>query len=62
VAVPRAVWSDDGEGLDADAHLARLRAAVVADDPAPVVLATDRGQLDRMIGAAGPVIAWGGLA
>jgi hypothetical protein len=34
---------------------------LVIDELVPVVLATDPGQLDRMVDVAGPVVAWGGL-
>jgi len=61
VAVPLAVWDDDGRALDPDEHLALLQAAVLADAPEPIVLATDPAQLDRMVAAAGEVVAWGGL-
>jgi thiamine pyrophosphate-dependent acetolactate synthase large subunit-like protein len=62
VAVPLAVWDRDGPRLTAEDHLARLQVAVVAEDPEPLVLATDPAQLDRMVAAAGEVVAWGGLA
>ena len=52
----------DGRRLGADDHLARLQVAVVAETPEPIVLATDPAQLDRMVAAAGEVVAWGGLA
>jgi thiamine pyrophosphate-dependent acetolactate synthase large subunit-like protein len=62
VAVPLAVWDGDGPRLTAEDHVARLRVAVVAEAPEPIVLATDPTQLDRMVAAAGEVVAWGGLA
>ena len=61
VPVPLAVWDPAGPPLAPDGHLARLAEALVADDPVPVVLATDPGQLARMVDVAGPVVAWGGL-
>jgi hypothetical protein len=33
----------------------------VAESPEPIVIATDPTQLDRMVAAAGEVVAWGGL-
>jgi hypothetical protein len=55
------VWDPCGRRLTADEHLALLQAAVVADVPAPVVVATDPTQLGRMVDVAGEVVAWGGL-
>jgi acetolactate synthase-1/2/3 large subunit len=62
VPVPVEVWSPDGPSLGADDHLERLRHLALAPAPRPALLATDARQLDRMVGVAGPVIAWGGLA
>ena len=62
VSVPLAVWDADGPRLGAEDHLALLRVAVVAESPEPIVLASDPAQLDRMVAAAGEVVAWGGLA
>ena len=53
VPIPLAVWDPAGPALDADDHLARVRAAVVADAPEPVVLATDPAQLGRMVDGGG---------
>ena len=61
VPIPLAVWDPAGPEVDADDHLARVRAAVVADAPEPVVLATDPAQLGLMVAAAGEVVAWGGI-
>jgi thiamine pyrophosphate-dependent acetolactate synthase large subunit-like protein len=61
VAVPVEVWSGDGEPLDAAGHLARLQALAHADRSTTVTLATDPGQLARMVDVAGEVVAWGGL-
>jgi hypothetical protein len=61
VAVPLAVWDPGGRALTADEHLALLQAAVVAEVPAPIVVATDPTQLGRMVDVAGEVVAWGGL-
>lgn len=58
VPVPVEVWTPDGEAVDADTHAARLQALVHADAPRPVTLATDPGQLDRMVEVAGEVVAW----
>lgn len=62
VAVPVEVWSPDGDALDADAHWARLQELVTAPATTVAGLATDPGQLEAMVAAAGPVTAWGGLA
>src|SRR3954447_16291947 len=61
IEVPIEVWQPDGERLDPDAHLARLR-DLVAGGGGIVTVATDPTQLDRMIDVAGPVTAWGGLS
>ena len=61
VAVPLAVWDPGGRALTSDEHLALLQAAVVAEVPEPIVVATDPAQLDRMVDVAGEVVAWGGL-
>jgi thiamine pyrophosphate-dependent acetolactate synthase large subunit-like protein len=58
VPVPIEVWEQGGPGLDADAHLARLRAMATSEVTVVERIATDPSQLDRMIGVAGPVIAW----
>lgn len=60
VVVPVEVWSPDGDRLDPDEHLERLRAIVASERPVVVGLATDAMQLDRMIEVAGQVIAWAG--
>ena len=56
VTVPVEVWSDDGDALDADAHLARLKALV--RDGGQATIATDPSQLAEMLAVAGPIIAW----
>ncbi|HEX6570238.1 MAG TPA: hypothetical protein VF015_13780 [Acidimicrobiales bacterium] len=58
VDVPVEVWAPDGEHLDADRHLARLRRIVDGGGRSVVGLATDAAQLDRMIEVAGEVVAW----
>ena len=58
VPVPVEVWGADGETLAPDEHLARLRAEVNAEQPRPVTLEVDGGQLGRMIDVAGDVVAW----
>lgn len=66
VAVER--WSVDAsrsasgnEGaLDADAHAERLRRLLATGGD--VTVRTDPSQLERIVRAAGPVVAWGGLA
>jgi hypothetical protein len=59
VDVPVEVWQSDGESLDPDAHLTRLRDLVAAGS-GTVTLSTDPGQLDRMVDVAGPITAWNG--
>ena len=61
VDVPVEVWQPDGDALDPDAHLTRLRDLVGAGF-GTVTLATDPTQLDRMVDVAGEVVAWGGFA
>lgn len=58
VALAVEAWEPDGDALGADEHLARLRSLVHVDRPTTVSLATDQGQLARMIEVAGPVVAW----
>ena len=58
VAVPVECWDPDAPALDAEAHLGRLRGAVLADRSAVLPVATDPTQLDRMVEVAGPVVAW----
>jgi hypothetical protein len=60
VAVPVEAWGAEGDGVDADDHLARLRRVVHGDAHVLVALATDPTQLDRMVDVAGEVIAWTG--
>lgn len=55
------VWSDDGEALDADTHLARLHTLSVTATSSTATIATDHAQRQQMIDAAGRVVAWGGL-
>jgi hypothetical protein len=62
VSVPLEAWhGDGGPALSPGAHLERLRQLALAERPVPASLATDGGQLGRMIDAAGPIVAWGGL-
>jgi len=56
VTVPVEVWSDGGDQLDADAHLARVRDLV--RDGGQATITTDPSQLDEMLAVAGPIIAW----
>jgi len=55
------VWSADGDRLDADAHLARLRRLATVDRSEVVTLATSPDQLPQMVEAAGPIVAWPSL-
>jgi thiamine pyrophosphate-dependent acetolactate synthase large subunit-like protein len=61
VSVPLEVWDRGGPALSADAHLERLSRLAVADRPEPAWIATDDAQLVRMVHAAGPIVAWGGI-
>jgi thiamine pyrophosphate-dependent acetolactate synthase large subunit-like protein len=61
VSVPVEVWDSSGVALGPALHLERVRRLAVAERPAPVSVATDPAQLGRMIDAAGPVVAWGGI-
>ena len=61
IPIPVEVWRADGDALDPNAHLARLRRLVHATRPALETLALDPAQLARMVEVAGPVVAWGGL-
>jgi thiamine pyrophosphate-dependent acetolactate synthase large subunit-like protein len=56
IRVPVEVWSDSGDALDADGHLARLHDLVRTGGQAAI--ATDPTQLDDMLAAAGPIVAW----
>lgn len=56
--VPVEEWSAGGQPLDTDAHLDRLRRLVLGGTAGVADLATDAGQLDRMVEVAGDVIAW----
>ncbi len=61
VGVPVEAWDPDGDRLDADAHRERLRRLVAGGVPAGrrlPTLATDPRQLQEMIAAAGPIVAW----
>jgi len=60
VAVAVEVWQDDGEALDADAHLVRVEALVRAEKTVVATLTSARSQLDDMVAVAGPVVAWEG--
>jgi len=56
VNVPVEVWSDDGDALDAEVHLARLQDLV--RDGGLATIATDPSQLDEMLAVAGQIVAW----
>jgi thiamine pyrophosphate-dependent acetolactate synthase large subunit-like protein len=60
VAVAVEAWADDGEQLDAAAHLARLDTLLRSPQTTVASLATDSAQLDDMIAVAGPIAAWRG--
>jgi acetolactate synthase-1/2/3 large subunit len=50
------VWAADGEPLDAEAHLNRLRGLVAGGGRA--TLATDTRQIGEMLAVAGDIVAW----
>jgi hypothetical protein len=61
ICVPVEAWDPEGERLGAESHRRRLRRLVFGALPAsgPVcALATDGRQLQEMIEAAGPIVAW----
>ena len=59
VAVPIERWRDGGPALDADSHAARLDALLASPvPPRGADLATDAGQMARMVAAAGELVAW----
>ncbi|HEY1830800.1 MAG TPA: hypothetical protein VGG38_11190 [Acidimicrobiales bacterium] len=61
ICVPVEAWDPEGERLGAESHRRRLRRLVFGALPAsgPVcTLATDGRQLQEMIEAAGPIVAW----
>jgi len=58
VAVPVEVWLPDGERAGAGEHEARLRRAATGTVHGTFEIATRPGQIDAMIDAAGPVVAW----
>jgi hypothetical protein len=53
-------WDGAGPALDGAAHMDRLRRLIVTRTQDVVGLSTDGGQIDEMIEAAGPIIAWRG--
>jgi hypothetical protein len=54
-------WSAAGDVVDPDTHLERLARVAVAPRSEIVTLAPAAWQLDRIVQAAGPVVAWNGL-
>jgi hypothetical protein len=55
------VWSEDGSLPRADAHAGRLAAALAAASPAVLEVPVCVDDTERLVEAAGPVVAWGGL-
>lgn len=53
------VWDDQGAALAPGPHAERLTQALRSGRTAVVHLATAHGQLEAMVAAAGPVVAWG---
>jgi hypothetical protein len=58
VSVPVEVWREDGDNVDADAHLQRLQSLTAGRSTSTVTVVTDPAQMDDMVDVAGPVIAW----
>lgn len=58
VGVGVEVWDPDAPTLSADDHLDRLRGLTVTSTQELVSVRTDPDQLDHMLEAAGPIIAW----
>ncbi len=55
------VWSADGDALAPAAHRARLERLTTIDRCEVVTLGTAEWQLERIVAAAGEVVAWGGI-
>ena len=55
------VWDPDGPVIDADDHWERLGKLALTPDREVQRIRTDPSQLERMVRAAGPIIAWPGL-
>ena len=55
------VWSDGGHLSRADAHREELAGAVAARSPAVLEVPICVNDTERLVAAAGPVVAWGGL-
>jgi Thiamine pyrophosphate enzyme, central domain len=61
VELPLEAWDVAGGKLDADAHEQRLSRLVMSGDtPVPMAIATSADQMDEIVAAAGPVVAWRG--
>jgi len=58
VDLPVEVWDPDGARLDAEAHRIRLARAALGGLHGTFSISTDPSQLDQMIDAAGPIVAW----
>ncbi len=54
------VWDPEGPGLSADEHRERLRRLAFSPEQEVQRIRTDPSQLDRMVEAAGSIIAWSG--
>jgi thiamine pyrophosphate-dependent acetolactate synthase large subunit-like protein len=58
VGVGVEVWDNDGDALDAGAHVERVRALSLSERVRVTTIATDPGQLAQMTTIAGPIVAW----
>jgi len=58
VGVGVEAWDSAGPALDAQAHMERLGRLIVTQTQDFVGLSTDENQVNEMIEAAGPIIAW----
>jgi hypothetical protein len=61
VAVGVEAWDVGGDQLGSEAHLVRLGELISASTGGSADLATDDKQMEEMITAAGPIVAWNGI-
>ena len=58
IVIGMEAWDSSGERLGSEAHLERLDGLVGASTGGSVALATDEKQIEDMVAAAGPIVAW----